>query len=328
MRKDWVRTTPLVELSLAELTKLLQPAFRGERVEAREYAHGGLANTNLVVTLAGRAAPLVVRIFTRDPEQAKKELRLLQLLQHRVAVPEVFHLGEDSSVMPYPFMLLEYIQAERLDSIIESNRLDQYATIGSAVGSAAAAIHSVNFDTCGFLDADLNISQPFTVSGAGLISFAEDYLHKRGAAARIGQPLALELLAFLNREANQVDNWHSHPCLAHSDFGPTNMLVDGAGKVAAVLDWEFAFSGHPSFDCGNLFRPPVCNLPGFKSAFTNGYTGAGGRLPECWYEVSLLHDLTAWLDFATRPVLSQELLADIRNTIVSTMEHFKVRRRP
>jgi aminoglycoside/choline kinase family phosphotransferase len=50
--------------------------------------------------------------------------------------------------------------------------------------------------------------------------------------------------------------------LVHADFNPKNILVRGA-SVAAVLDWEFAFSGTPLFDVGNMLRFAERYPPGY-----------------------------------------------------------------
>ena len=41
----------------------------------------------------------------------------------------------------------------------------------------------------------------------------------------------------------------------HSDLNPKNLLLDpDTLAVTGVLDWEFAHSGHPFTDLGNLLR--------------------------------------------------------------------------
>jgi hypothetical protein len=58
--------------------------------------------------------------------------------------------------------------------------------------------------------------------------------------------------------------------------------------IAAVVDWEFAFSsGSPFIDLGNLLRPPLGDLPGFEEAVADGYRAAGRVLPDDWRRRSL-----------------------------------------
>ncbi|MGA8454714.1 MAG: phosphotransferase, partial [Streptosporangiaceae bacterium] len=92
--------------------------------------------------------------------------------------------------------------------------------------------------------------------------------------------------------------------LVHSDYNGKNLLAvggDGRWSISAVLDWEFAFSGSPLTDVGNMLRFRACGPPGFAGGFVAGYRDAGGRLPERWREISEALDLYALADFLTRP---------------------------
>src|SRR5262249_14591601 len=80
MRENWSRGTELLDFTRAELNQLLQTAFPDKRVLDSSHAEGGLANTNIRVHLSGGGQPLLLRIFVRDPEQAKKELSVSELI--------------------------------------------------------------------------------------------------------------------------------------------------------------------------------------------------------------------------------------------------------
>jgi fructokinase len=101
------------------------------------------------------------------------------------------------------------------------------------------------------------------------------------------------------------------------------MLVSnsrGQWQVAAVLDWEFAFSATPYIDFGNRLRKPVGAVSGFESSLTRAYSEVGGILHPQWKRLSLLSDLFAWFDFATRESASPELIADCIKHIEHTIE--------
>ena len=92
--------------------------------------------------------------------------------------------------------------------------------------------------------------------------------------------------------------------LVHSDYNGKNLIAVGAGgrwSISAVLDWEFAFSGSPLTDIGNMLRFRAELPAGFADGFIAGYAGAGGELPEGWREISEALDLYALADFLTRP---------------------------
>src|SRR6185437_5269651 len=75
--------------------------------------------------------------------------------------------------------------------------------------------------------------------------------------------------------------------------------IGADGSVAAVLDWEFAFSGSPLNDVGNMLR--FEQPPGFAAGFADGFRDGGGELPPDWREISAALDLAALADLLTRP---------------------------
>jgi hypothetical protein len=64
---------------------------------------------------------------------------------------------------------------------------------------------------------------------------------------------------------------------------------------------EFAFSGSPLADVGNMLRFRDTHPPSLADGFFAGYRDAGGRLPPRWREISEALDLYALFDFLTRP---------------------------
>lgn len=130
------------------------------------------------------------------------------------------------------------------------------------------------------------------------------------------------MIDFAEREGRILDDWSGDSCLVHSDFGGSNILLRRTGarwEVASVLDWEFAFSGTPFFDFGNLLRPPLGQRPGFEASVVAGYREAGGKLPNNWRQMSLLADLFNWADFLNRQQVSAAITADATARIEQTM---------
>ena len=97
------------------------------------------------------------------------------------------------------------------------------------------------------------------------------------------------------------------------------MLFRSGWRVAAVLDWEFAFAGSPFFDFGNLLRPPVGDLDGFAEAVAAGYRQAGAAIPPDWRDLARIADLTAWADFLNRTDATPAVIADARRMIERTV---------
>jgi fructokinase len=111
--------------------------------------------------------------------------------------------------------------------------------------------------------------------------------------------------------------------LVHSDFGSPNLLlrqVERRWTVAGVLDWEFAFSGPPLCDVGHMMRYERRAAPRIEPHFSDAFRDHGGALPANWRELSRVLDLTALCEFLTRLQLPQEIVPEILELTLATIE--------
>lgn len=324
MRDKWNRATAELTLTNDELTELVRDCFPNDRVAAAELSAGGLANTNIKISLANAEKPVLLRIFVRDPSEAKKESRIYELIMGKVPAPRVYGFGADNRITGHPYILMEWKEGERLEVAAPGLSPDNLFCLGKSVGSALARIHSITFARAGFLDGDLNVVEPFQLGSGGLLKYAGECLSSPMVKDRLSPDLSEDLLSFLSAEAKILDSFQYPPCLTHCDFGGSNILVDQDGlSVSAVLDWEFAVSGTPFFDFGNLLRKPLGERARFKDGVTSGYLENGGTLPDRWHEMSLLTDLSAWLEFMTRETANEALVRDAKRVITQTMSFFQ-----
>ncbi len=322
MRDDWTRGTPALALDAAAAATLIAPALPGARVIEVTPATGGLANTNLRLTLADRESPLLLRLYQRDPAQARKEVALHRGLAGHVPVPAILYAADGNPVTGGPYAVVEWIDGIHLGRIAPGLAAGARQDLGRDIGRVLAAIHEMTFPTAGFLDADLAVAQPIDAGSTGLAGFLRLCLVEGRGGDRLGPELTRAALAFAEREGPRLETWTKPARLTHADFNGSNVLVreTGAGwRVAAVLDWEFAFAGAPYFDFGNLLRPPLGDLDGFADAVAAGYRKAGAYLPADWRELAKIADLTAWADFLNRPDATPALIADARRMIAATV---------
>ncbi len=322
MRKDWIRATPVLELSRRQLDELIAPAFPGQRVVEEQYTEGGLANTTISLRLSPIDTTVLLRIFTRDPSQAKKEYALSKLVKPVVPTPQVIYFSQSNHFTGHPYMIREWVDGHRLEIEAPNLPVKEVISLGRSVGATLASIHKITFKDFGFFDNNLDIATHVDPGSAGLIDFVHKSLIDKNAGKRLGTKLTRTLVDFVASEGRLLDEWKGSPCLTHCDFGGSNILVrdspDG-WKIVAVLDWEFAFSGTPFFDFGNLLRKPLGDLEFFPESVQAGYTDAGGSVPTNWRKMSLLADLCAWMDFLSRPDTRPELIADTRSVITDML---------
>lgn len=323
MRNRWNRVNAVLDFGQDQLNQLIAPAFPNSSVDEWLPAEGGLANTNIRLHLSGRMQPILLRLFVRDPKQAAKEWNINRLVHQAVPSPEFIYLAQTNPFTAHPYILMEWVDGLALEDAILDLEASDVERLGRSVGCALAAIHSFKFEHAGFFDTELKVNSSINLGGAGLIAYAKHCLVDGVGGERLGSSLTERVLDFLKSEACLLDEWHGQPCLSHSDYGGSNILVNkdiGGWRVAAVLDWEFAFSGTPFFDFGNLLRAPQGRVPGFEKSVSEGYQFAGGQLPAQWRRMSLLTDLTAWMEFVTRKDPGESLINDARRIICQTIE--------
>lgn len=326
LRRDAWQPAAGCVLSSVELEQILAPMFPHSRVLNSDIARGGLSNTNVKVQLADRPAPILVRFYCRDALSAQKEFKLNQLVRELLPVPRYFGFSPDNSVTGHPFCVMEWVEAERLEQVVPRLRSDEHRALGKNLGRAMAAMHQFVFDQAGFLDENLQIDQPIDVGAGGLKEFIQSCLQTQLVEQRLGRELTTGLLQFAEQQGPLLQEWEWPPCLTHADFGGSNILVSCSAdewRVAAILDWEFAFSGMPYFDFGNLLRPGLGSVKPFVDGIEAGYRESGGSLPSQWLKISRIADLSAWAEFLTRADPGETLIEDARAMISSTIEQFR-----
>jgi aminoglycoside phosphotransferase (APT) family kinase protein len=319
MKSRWPRGQPVVPLGPADVARLIAPACPGAEVADLSVVGGGLINTNVKVILAGPAEPVLLRIYQRGAAEGRKEAALAARLAGRVPIARFLHFSDADAVTGHPYAVQEWIEGRHLDVVAASADTPVAAALGHAVGATLAAVHAIKFDRCGFFGPDLTVPAALDFGRDGLLAYLHQCLVAGPGGDRIGAPLTTAWLTFAEREGHRLGQWLDRPCLVHGDFNGPNILVrpNSAGnwEVAAILDWEFALSGPPGLDFGNLLRPPLGGNEVFVEAMAAGYHATGLTLPPDWQRISRLTDLFAWADLVSRTTVSEVVIEDARRTV-------------
>jgi hypothetical protein len=255
---------------------------------------GGHANVNL------KLGDRVLRIFRRDPQAASREARLLAYGWKSFRVPRVFRQGPD-------FLLLEYVPHAPVPGTERH---------GSIVGCALAEIHQgVAYLSSGFLDARLDVQQPFPDLVTTLVSYARAQLLD-SSALPIG--LREQVTRALEARIPGLRAAAGAPVLLHADFKPSNLHWTMDDQLL-VLDWEFAYAGAALSDIGQLlrWRPPE----GFIEGFADGYGRHGGRLIADWRRWASMFDLVNLAGLLANGEPNPARVADIRRRLEETLEN-------
>lgn len=224
------------ERARAVAAEVVQRHF-GSRPRRMEPLAGGLTNHVLRVQ-AGREG-LVVRLnadATKVHDFLKEQWAIEAARAAGVPASEVLEVGS----MPEgeAFMLLKAV--EGTPGTLHPDRM----SLLRELGECAARIHRIR--TRGF-GRVFDWSSNRLSKRASWSDCLEQELH---ATLRLGvleresavQPAALGVL---RRDLEAMRGWRMPPVLHHGDLRLKNVVVDGKGRIAALLDWEGCVSAPP-----------------------------------------------------------------------------------
>ncbi|MDZ5622100.1 phosphotransferase [Nocardioides sp. HM23] len=257
---------------------------------------GGWSGETFLADAGGERT--VVRIYAdpRHPEHAAEiTASLLRLVRGLLPVPQVREVRRADSVGGTPALLVtELLPGVRGDLLLPTLDGTGLRRTGAAVGEIAARLAGMPTLRAGmFVDGDLTI-EPFD---ADLQAWVD---RNRSALATHGWTDAdLTRLAALADRAQATLDTVVRTSLVHSDLNPKNLLLDpGTLAVTGVLDWEFAHSGHPFTDLGNLLR--FDRHPDYVAGVLAAWTSRHGTPDDEALDLARAADLVALVDLAAR----------------------------
>lgn len=159
-----------------------------------------------------------------------------------VPVPEALGLCEDETVTGAPFYLMEHV-----DGIVITDRDDALAVpaavrehAGPAAIEALVSLHEVDVERAGLADLARHGSYAERQLRRWLAQWKASSLDQR---PEIEQAHALLSAAIPPQRTTGI---------VHGDYKLENLVLDRAGDVRAILDWELCTLGDPLADLGLL----------------------------------------------------------------------------
>jgi aminoglycoside phosphotransferase (APT) family kinase protein len=322
---------PPASLSGQQIAHILSRALPKHALKSFEPLTGGLINAMYRLHAEGLQEAFVLRVYLRDPSACRKEVDLHQLVSGRAPVPEIVYANpwanprEEDGVGPH--ILMRWIKGQTFRQIKSRRDPREMAEAAHSIGVTLAHIGSLQFPRPGRIGPGLEIGAPLAEGPDPVPTFIESCLESPEMARRFDQRHRDRLRGFIWDWAKQIATIGEERSLVHSDYGSPNILLDqvnGQWKVAAVLDWEFAFAGSPLYDVGHILRYDRLTPPLMQPHFAAGFREGGGALPENWRDLARVLDLTALCDVLTRPGLSESVVAELVELVVATMleSHF------
>jgi aminoglycoside phosphotransferase (APT) family kinase protein len=194
--------------------------------------HQGSGLSNFVFLVHHAEGDFIIRISpdaTRINAFIKEQWAVGKVREVGVPTAEILEVG--NAVIPYPYMVVRRVEGR--DATVHPERL----TILREMGRYASLINSI--PTTGFGDvfdwSSNQLSHNSTWSeylhGELRLEMRLEILRKQ----RMLNPTQLKMLrTLLERAAKRSDK----PALNHGDIRLKNVIVNEAGKITAIIDWE------------------------------------------------------------------------------------------
>ncbi len=270
---------------------------------------GGWSGQTFLGEVAGER--VVVRIYPPDdprgPAAPEVDAAVVHLVRGLVPVPEVVEVRRGDGEAP-GLLLTRWLPATPGDRALPDLDVEGRARMGASMGRIAATLAGMPTRHAGlFRDSSLH-PEPFAADLVEWVSQHEPRLLGWDAGA-------IEGLRDLADRAQDLLEQVDRTCLVHSDLNPKNVLVregpEAGGEVVAVLDWEFAHSGHPLTDLGNVLRFESETEPAYADAALASYVAVRGGTQHEARDLARAADLWALVDLAAR---------DTRNPVADRAE--------
>jgi aminoglycoside phosphotransferase (APT) family kinase protein len=313
-----VSPPPVLPLEAADR---LLAGWRGTRcVVQAEPLDGGIMNWNYAIRLSGSAERFVLRFYDRAPSSCAKEVAVLALVRNDVPVPGVLHAAVDGAEAYPPFCVLEFIDGISLRTLRRRGDAKGVAEAAYDAGRLLPRLGRHRFDRTGLLSPELGVTDgPF--ADASLTDVIEHFVRSPIRRLRIDAPLIACILDFARSNEGRLVAGTEGASLVHGDFNSPNIFVRqerGVWRVAAILDWEFAFAASTFCDIGSMVRYERPEHPRYEPHFSKGLADGGWNAPDDWLLCARLADLPALCELLAREDVPDAIVAELADLIRET----------
>lgn len=267
----------------------------GTRLVSSESLAGGYSHETCLLTCTD--ARFVVRFGGERPDI---EASVMRAAATDVPVPAVVLVQPPGGEHSRGFIVLEFVEGRLLEHVLDG-AADDVTGLGLQVGSVAGRISRRRFDAPGFFaDDDLTVppERPWSEQLPDVAVSSMEHTD------RLSRTVGARWVRLCTERAGDLRAVDGTARLVHSDLNPKNLLVrhDRHGwRVAAVLDWEFGYSGCPYADPANMARFGAEYPAGFLGRFRAGFAEQQPDLAPAWTRIGRVLDMFALSNLVTRP---------------------------
>jgi aminoglycoside phosphotransferase (APT) family kinase protein len=275
---------------------------------------GGFSGRTFLGEAAGER--VVVRLYPPDDRRGmdgpETDAAVMRLVRGLVPVPDVVEVVRGDGRERPGLLVTRWLSATPGDRALHDLGPGRRAALGASMGRIAGTLAGMPTTRAGaFVDPGLGI-EPFPAGDL------RDWVATHADGLRGWDARELHRLGDLADRAQDLLDTVGRTCLVHSDLNPKNVLVDDGGEVVAVLDWEFAHSGHPFTDLGNVLR--FERDPCYADAALAAYVALRGGTPADALDLARAAELWALVELAAREARHTvtDRAEELLRTIVAT----------
>ncbi|MBX3710051.1 MAG: aminoglycoside phosphotransferase family protein [Gammaproteobacteria bacterium] len=320
LKLHWERFKAHVDLDKDKIEKLLSP-YCNDKIERFLLLSEGCANTNYKITFQNDHPPLVIRIYMREKSALKREVAIHRLVANTIPVPKHYYFDDSCQLYPYAYSILEWIDGRLMREIVLSKDENAINDILFEAGQYLDILRKIKFDKGGFFDEKLSVI-PFTQEEKYL-PYVLNLLQDTIVKDNLGHSLLTSVKKLVELNLHLLPDLDDAN-LTHSDYDPANIIVkeiNGRWKIAAILDWEFSYSGTYLLDMGLMLRYSHKLPKYYEEEFIEGIESNGHQLPTTWKKQAKLMDLLCLLQlthsnqYSERPNLNRDVVSLITHTV-------------
>lgn len=306
----WERSIPFYNIDVKEATEIFKKYDRQFEVVNLLSINVGCRNSNYKVTT--NKGNFLLRICPINDLSYKKEQSICELFYEGLRIPKLFFICENS-IIQRTCLIYEYIDGTSMQEIIIQNGKIQ-DDILAQVAESAAYIHNHD-DVSHWKFQTLEDYPPFS-------TWYDLFLSEANVTERLGSDVVRRIKKLILDKEKDLKEIERYISFIHSDFRPSNMLVDKNDKIW-IVDWEFAGFGHTLADIGQFFRYSNCfevsQIKKFEAVYNSFFKR---NLPDDWYNLSKLRDLINPLQMIGGKQELSEKYADLKKLVLDTLFMF------
>lgn len=232
-----------------------------------------------------------------------------------VPVARVLALDTSKSLAPYDYLILTKMPGQTISTSAADLPLASRYAIGYSAGQYLSTLHSHGFAQFGLLY-HLLADTPQPDWAAYVAEHFRYYQGQVQALSILSADIAGRIDALLVR----MQPWLAavaQGVLIHGDYHFLNMLQQD-GQLSAVLDFDWAASGDPSWDF-RIDNSIEAEVPGSREAFYAGYTSRR-PLPEGHWERVSFYRIGLYLDFLEGAAQDRDEIARLMPRLLNEIE--------